>query len=309
MSMNETSNVSWWQKAGLPGMPIWAEGGRKMNDPTALIRDGNGKPVLFEKSNPEPLREALMVHLCRGVKVVRFVTDSGAIASYERSADTTTPGNKQVAPVVAFAITAEAPLTIAERIGVGVIADMFERYALILPSSASYQLPRIFDEYRRDWPDNAWGVPAKIASEEKAFQLAQVAERILGTEAEIIRESDGSFVVVVPHTDRITRDDAMVRLFYAIDLLNHFDIAEGDAGMIAVDEDGQEMYNRSLDGAEAYMAQQRIESMLKEILSRLGQNAAMGAETPSTATARTKGRGLEALIPASGKKSSSKRSA
>lgn len=273
MSATEISNVAWWQKAGLPGMPIWAKTRGKITDPAFLIRDSNSKPVLYEKPNSEQLREALMLHLGRGVKIVQFVTD---IMAYECRPDYTAASAKYTSPIVAFATASDSdgPLSIVERIGVKVITDMFTNYSLVIPTSESYRLPRIFNEYRQDHPEDAWGVPAKVASEEKAFQFAQVAERVLSTPAEIVPEPDGSFFVVIPHTDRIIQNDALLRLYYAIDILNVFDVFPGDEGMIAVDEDGQEMYNRSLDGAEAYMVHKRVESKLDVILAHLGHPGA-----------------------------------
>jgi hypothetical protein len=309
METNEISDVGWWVKTDLPGMPILAMGGMPLNERDILIRDGGGKLILFDKPDlgnvchAAAVGKALAYHLHRKVRVVRFMNAINR-AAYG-------PSSRTVPSGAAFNIDASNPLTITERIQSRMISDLFERYVFVAPSAASYRLSSIFHEYRHDNPDDAWGLPAYVGSDEKAFQLAQVAERILGTEAEIVREPDGGFCVVIPHTDRIVGDDAMLRLSLAIDLLNHFNISlDGEAGMIDVEEDEQKMFDRSLSGATTYDVQKRVEVKLDEILSRLERpEAAKGVGNADTPVREKRLAKPADAAPKPGKSAASKRSA
>lgn len=296
MNTNENSNATWWRKAGLPGVPVLARNGRPVQDAASLVRDGNGKAVLFEKPNPEPVVRALMCHFSQGMEAVHFVAD-----------------DQRVPDVIGFAITTGGPLSIVQRIQAKTVVDLFEQYNFVNRSSESYRLPAAFGEYIEGLPGRAWGIPAKLATEEKAIQLAQVAEYTLGTDAEVVRDTDGGFFVVIPHTDRVTRGEALLRLVYAIDLLNRFDlISGGDEGAIDVENDEQKMFDSSYDSGEQYNIQARIESKLDTILSRLGQ-AGAAAETPLADSIATGAELLENIAAARKAnrpgKSASKRSA
>jgi hypothetical protein len=300
MKTNEISKVA-WQDTELPGTPV-GDDERWMDHHIALIRDGDGKPILFDRSKSEPLRDAFETQFYRTVKVVRLVPKD-AFTNY-------VPGCKKFAPVVAFALPTGAPLSITQRIQAKTIADMFSNYMLVNPISESYRLPSVFRDFRRDIASDAWGIPLTLEGEGKAFQMALVAERILETEAEIVRDSDGSFFVVISHSDKMAQGDALLRLAYAIDLLGQFNITPSSGGgMITVDASEEGMFDRSLDGATTYEVQKRIENKLDAILSRLERPDEKGVGNTDTPVREKRLAKPADAAPKPGKSAASRRSA
>lgn len=227
--------------------------------PENAVCGPNGKPIAF----PEDMRGDML----RVVYLVKERFDRSY--AVERGLD----DDNQVY-LVPVDPARERALTVPERAAIEAFAWYCREYIGDLRRNTSVTFPKIIHDRNEE--------PFSFCDEARAYMFAEVAESVFGVDTQVI-ETPAGWAVAVSNDRRGLNAEELAHLQGACRVLMGFTVEAAD--MVCASQSSN--YMRRTPDPESRAAWHdrknaplaRIESALGEILSRLDQNAATGAQT------------------------------
>lgn len=259
-----------WEAAGLPGRPVWVVQGKY--EPVAnldsLVRAPDGTPILC--GSVLPLARMIADRYGYTCEAVHFIVDE---EMFKRRHESEVMSEHFTAGRYGLLQAAGGRISLPEREAAAAMAWQLDQYLFVVNRGENYLLPKLYDEVRPRNPGEPFGLPWRMLTEAKAYQLCMLLQQYFCMDSRVVK-GDAGYYVAVDDGEALAEPSTLIRVYDYLTLLEDFDIVPNDNGQVVHPEADMpptldDIAQLSRNIARRAGHDERVETALSEIIARL----------------------------------------